>query len=396
MNDLHRLEGGKRKAKKAGKRKTKKADKAVHAFLQDAKADGAFHIHRNSLYRFMNDMQHLLSPAMTSLTLKVGEIGKLYEQAEGDLRDVWHSMAIMRQEGHQIEHHIAPSPHLVRLLQSIIKKTVNTVTEQLEAQGPHFRGTILSSLSRKRDLPALLKQFQVLAEQLQHCRSQTMCMNPQVRCYSEPVRWKEIIKAIHTISAIARRSITPSKNPRIHTQTAAAHAESVIVGVSLRVGMMTALKVLHLMRELDASRKASDAEEGDDELDMSTTALVSPMGDAKRDVQMERALRFMLHLAFRGGFGGAGWMFHGDGTMREAEEAATEYRILPRIKRLWRKGRQWIRKPLLHSLSAELVNVVLSLTMTRFASGHPILRFAIAMLCRSFLSTVARGVVSAM
>ena len=399
---LHAGGGGGNQKRGHNKRRsssqTDEKKKKVKQFVYDAQLKGGLPINRGRLRTFMSNMRQLLTPALTPTTLKVGEIGQLYEQMEGDFRDGWHSLAISRYHGYTVQHVKPPPDHLFRVLQKTIRQTVDAVQERLNAEGPYFRGTILHPLPRKRDLDKLHGAFKTLAIFMQHFKEGIICMNPRIRCRRQPVRWRDIVKSIHKIATIAQRSITPSKNPRIHMKTAVAHAESVVVGVSLRVGMMTALKVLHVMDELNHPHRyhKESTTPLDKTVDWSTSPLVSPMGDAKRDVDMERALRFMLHLSFRGGFGGSGWLFHGDSTMREAEESATSYRVLPRLRRLWRKGRRWIKTPMLSTISSELIKLIVSTVSASFISTHPVLHFAIVMMCRTFVGSVVRGVITSM
>ena len=404
----------------------------------------AHQVPRHALQRFMVDMRQLMSPAMMPVTLKVGEIGKSYERFEGDLRDAWHSLAVRRHEGYVIEHPSALPPTLLLQLKHVIKRTVGAVTTMLDAQGPNFHGTILHALPRRGDLQRLHEEFQGLetriAEMLQAFHA-APCAVGRAACTQPSVDWGALVKHMFVIGAIAQRSIDPKRNTRIHTHSADAFAEAIAVGCALRVSMMTALKLLHIMRELQpaaaprgeaphagegggattdedeekegaeysarfdvrvsAQRREQTAEEGTatdlgTDLDLSTSTLVSPLGDAKRDVEMERALRYLLHLAFRGGFGGVGWMFHGDATMREAEEAATENRMLPRLRRLWRRGRRWIKTPLLSAIATELVNTVIVFLPVAAVTSNPILAFTISMMCRTFLNGVAQGVIRTM
>ena len=330
----------------------------------------------------------------------LGAIGHSYQEADSDLRDVWHSASVHLQARRRVEVDIHPA--YIEDLRTTFATTLHAVQAAVDANAHVLQHSILAPLRRIGDLRTVEHHMNALGVNMERLKTQLMGEIGGGGATREAVDWEAVVDAAHEIARIGRDAIS-HQNPRQYKHGATLYAESVVVGITLRVGLVTAVRLLHLLEQLHPSRTALPPREaGAQKRDSARSWLhgnvgslvVSPLHDETADARVGQALRYLTGLAYRGGFGGPGWHFPGDATMRVLQETLTDVNWRGRWRRRLRRWGRFLKGPFLLTLALAMTKLVEWFVLPAWMLSNPWL-YPLVFLLTTFLNNVSLKILGA-
>lgn len=368
--------------------------------LQDTIVDSAHKMgipmSRRGLTQFMEKVSAVLSH--TGFTQQLGTLGQSYKHVDTALSDALHTASRLRSAQRTVHVHVPTQ--LVAVLVATIQETLRDIYAAQERRGEEAAAagtiTILQPLARLRDLAELQHHMRLLQQQMerwsQRLQLQHASDSDKAQQGDVEVDWHSVCASILSISDIARDAIS-ERNARVHAHSETAFAESIAVGISLRVATLTAFRLLHAVRQLHPDSAASTlrgatATPAEEELraqQEETHAWVSPLGDAVADARAARTIRLMQTIGFRCGFAGAGWVIPGDAALHALAVEMTQTRWLPWVRRLLRRAGDYVGDSALVVLRGLMFGLVTMYHPIQAITRNPIVLLAVNILTNMFL-----------